>query len=208
MTPSFLYFDLGNVLLSFSHERMCQQIAEVAGIDAEAVRRVLFDGEPTRSLQWRFERGEFDAAVAYEEFCLASGVRPDRAALHAAACDMFAELPESVALVRRLARAGHRLGVLSNTNPVDFEFACERFSFLRECFELRVVSYEARQMKPHPAIYEHAVKLAGVPAGEIFFTDDRPENVEGALAAGLDAVLFTTADELAGELRRRGMRGC
>src|SRR5437868_4719938 len=101
MAIRFIYFDLGNVLLSFSHERMCAQMAEVAGIDAEAVRRALFEAQAGpdgrgHSLQWRFERGDFDAAVAYEEFCLASGVRPQRAALHAAACNMFAELPESV----------------------------------------------------------------------------------------------------------------
>ena len=216
MAIRFIYFDLGNVLLSFSHERMCAQVAAVAGIEAEAVRRALFDvatdaastgpASAGHSLQWRFERGEFDAATAYEEFCLASGVRPDRTAVHAAACNMFAELPESVALVRHLAAAGNRLGVLSNTNPIDFEFVREQFPFLRECFELHVVSYEAREMKPDAAIFAHAARRAGADAGEVFFTDDREENVAGAISAGLDAVLFTSAEQIAGELRRRGVK--
>jgi glucose-1-phosphatase len=205
MPTRFLYFDLGNVLLSFSHERMCQQMAAVAGIEAEAVRRALFDGPAGETLQWRFERGDFDAAAAYEHFCIASGVRPERGALHAAACDMFAELPESVALVRRLAHAGHRLGILSNTNPVDFEFVCERFGFLWDCFELRVVSFEAREMKPQREIYDHAVRLAGMPAADVFFVDDKPENVAGAVAAGMDAVQFTTVPQLEADLLRRGV---
>jgi FMN phosphatase YigB (HAD superfamily) len=211
MAIRFIYFDLGNVLLSFSHEQMCAQMAAVAGIEPEAVRRALFDvstgaGATGHSLQWRFERGEFDAAAAFEHFCAACGVRPDRTSLHAAGRDMFAELPESVALVRRLAGAGHRLGVLSNTNPVDFEFVCEQFPFLRDCFELLIVSYEAREMKPHRAIYDHAVRRAGVAAGEVFFTDDREENIAGAIAAGLDAVLFSSAEQIAKELRRRGLQ--
>jgi HAD superfamily hydrolase (TIGR01509 family) len=208
MPPRFLYFDMGNVLLSFSHERMCSQMAAVAGINAETVRRVLFDETPElRSLQWQFERGELDTEAVYEAFCNAIGSRPERAALYAAASDMFAELPESVALIRRLHAAGNRLGVLSNTNPVDFEFARERFSFLRECFELAVVSYEAREMKPHRAIYEHAAKVAGVAPHEVLFTDDREENVVGAIEAGLDAVLFTSVTQLEGDLATRGVKG-
>jgi putative hydrolase of the HAD superfamily len=205
MAIQFLYFDLGNVLLSFSHERMCQQMAEVAGLEADAVRRALLAGEPETSLQWRFERGDFDAATAYDHFCRHTGVRPDRAALFAAGSDMFAELPDSVALVRRLAAAGHRLGVLSNTNPNDWEFVYQKFVFLRECFAHAVLSYEAKAMKPAAAIFEHAIERAGAKAREVFFTDDREENVAGALAAGLDAVVFTSAGELEAELRRRGV---
>ncbi len=207
MTTRFLYFDLGNVLLSFSHERMCQQMAAVARIEAEAVRQALFEPAGTESLQWRFERGEFDAAAAYEQFCQQTGARPEQAALQAAGCDMFGELKDSVALVRRLAAAGHRLGVLSNTNALDWAHVSERFPFLRECFELAVLSFEAREMKPDAAIFEHAVRRAGVAPGEVFFTDDKPENVAGARAAGLDAVLFTSAGALAEELRGRGVRG-
>ena len=61
-------------------------------------------------------------------------------------------------------------------------------------------------MKPEPAIYEAAIKQAGVPASEIFFCDDRPDNVAGALVPGLVAVQFHTAKQLAEELYRRGMK--
>ncbi len=207
MPTSFLYFDLGNVLLSFSHERMCRQMAEVAGIEAEAARAALFDEAGGPGLQWRFERGEFDAHGAYEQFCDRVGRRPDKAALHAAASDIFVEIPETVALVRRLAAAGNRLGILSNTNPVDWAHVTGTFPFLRECFPVNSLSYEAGAMKPATAIYEYAVRRAGVSAGDVFFTDDKPENVAGAQSAGLDAVLFTSADALAEELLRRGVCG-
>jgi putative hydrolase of the HAD superfamily len=207
MAIRFIYFDLGNVLLSFSHERMCQQMAAVAQAEPETVRRALFEAAEGRPLQWRFEAGEFDTSGAYEHFCRVIGRRPDQATLYAAASDIFEELPESVALVRRLAAAGHRMGLLSNTNPVDWEFVSRKFRFLGECFEHSALSYEARAMKPDPAVFEYAVRRAEAPAHEVFFTDDREENVAGAIAAGLDAVLFTSAEQIAGELRRRGVRG-
>jgi putative hydrolase of the HAD superfamily len=207
MQPRFLYFDMGNVLLTFSHERMCQQMAAVAGVTPAAVQRALFHAAEGQSLQWRFEAGEFDADAAYDHFCRELGVSPERVALQAAASDMFGELPESAALIRKLHAAGNRLGVLSNTNPLDFEFVRRQFPWIDQCFELAVVSYEAKSMKPDAAIFRYAAERAGAAPGEVFFTDDRDENVDGALAAGLDAVLFESADQIAAELRRRGVAG-
>ena len=56
-------------------------------------------------------------------------------------------------------------------------------------------------MKPERSAYEQAADRAGVDAGDIFFTDDRPENVEGALAAGWQAAIFTSAHDLEETLR-------
>ncbi len=42
MPIKFLYFDLGKVLVNFDIERMLEQMADVAGIHANEVRRVLF----------------------------------------------------------------------------------------------------------------------------------------------------------------------
>jgi putative hydrolase of the HAD superfamily len=205
MTPSFLYFDLGNVLLSFSHERMCRQMAEAAGASQELVREALFGTAETPSVQWRFERGDLNALAVYEHFCERVGARPDMDRLFAAGCDIFDEIPASVALVQRLAEAGHRLGIMSNTNSIDWSFVTSRFRFLDRLFAHFVLSFQVRAMKPERAIYEHAVRLAGAPAGEVFFADDRQENVVGALAVGLDAVLFTSPEQLADELARRGL---
>ena len=60
-------------------------------------------------------------------------------------------------------------------------------------------------MKPEPKIYAESARLAGVRPEEIFFTDDRADNVAGAREAGWDAVLFESAGQLSGELRRRGV---
>ena len=50
----FIYFDMGNVLLLFDHALGCRHMAEVAGVPAEDVRRVLFD----TGLELRYEAGE------------------------------------------------------------------------------------------------------------------------------------------------------
>jgi HAD superfamily hydrolase (TIGR01509 family) len=60
-------------------------------------------------------------------------------------------------------------------------------------------------MKPDAAIYARAEQLACVSPGDIFFVDDRPENVAGARAMGWDAVLYHTPERLLAELEARGI---
>jgi len=205
MPISFLYFDFGNVLSVFSHDRMCRQMAEVAGVSAELVEKVLFDGD----FQHRFEEGEFDTATYFERFCDAVGTRPDRGRLELAASDIFAVNESIVPLIEGLAKAGNRLGVLSNTNECHWRHIYDgRFApLLPGPFEEIVLSYEEHLMKPDAAIYQVASERAGIPIDHVFFTDDRTENVAGGQAAGMDAVLFENAAQLADELRRRGVPG-
>jgi glucose-1-phosphatase len=220
MTPKLFYFDLGNVLVTFSHARMCEQMAAVAGVPLDVVRTAIFGGNgvfgvgEAHAAQIRFESGQIDADGYYDYFCLATGARPDRRQLERAFCDIFAPMDETWALVRKLAAAGHRLAVLSNTNSLQWEWCTDgRFPLLASFggssspFAWAVLSYAVGTMKPDRPIYEAAVKRAAAPASEIFFVDDRPENVAGGKAVGMDAVLFTSVEQLAIDLRERGVTG-
>lgn len=206
MKPQFLYFDLGNVLLSFSNERACEQMAAVAGVKFEEVAELVIGPHEQDSLLWRFEHGLVSEDEFFEKFCGALNVEPDRQELELAAADMFAPIESSFALVRDLHAAGHRLGILSNTNPVHWRFVTDgRFDVLCSAFEQNVTSFDAKSMKPARKIYKHAIEKCGVPAGEVFFVDDRLENVQGARSAGLDAVQYTDHDQLEEDLRERGL---
>jgi putative hydrolase of the HAD superfamily len=201
MPPKLLYFDMGNVLVSFSHEQAAAQMARVAGLDAARVWEIVFDG----GLQWEYERGGINWGQFYHLFCLEADCRPDSAALDEAGSDIFEPLPGITPLLSALRQQGHRLGVLSNTSPSHWRHVTGRFPFLNECFSLHALSYELGAMKPEGAAFQAAQELAEVSAEEIFFTDDRTENVAAAHAQGWDAVLFTSPAELARELAARGI---
>jgi putative hydrolase of the HAD superfamily len=47
--------------------------------------------------------------------------------------------------------------------------------------------------------------VAGRPPGECLFIDDLPENVAGALAAGLHGLVYTDPERLVADLRERGV---
>ncbi|MCO6045449.1 HAD family phosphatase [Aeoliella sp. ICT_H6.2] len=206
MKPQFLYFDLGNVLLTFSNERACEQMAAVAGVSYEDVAQLVIGPHERESLLWRFEHGLVSEDEFFERFCRELNVEPDRRELEVAAADMFAPIESSFALVQDLKAAGHRLGILSNTNPVHWRFLTDgRFPVLCDVFEQNVTSFDARSMKPDRKVYDFAVQKCGVPAEGVFFVDDRIENVEGAITAGLNAVQYTDHDQLEVDLKQRGI---
>jgi glucose-1-phosphatase len=214
MTPKIFYFDLGNVLVSFSHERMCEQMAAVAGVPLDVVRSAVFGGGEASSAQISFETGHTDTAGYFDYFCRATGTQPDRRQLELAFCDIFEPMEETAAIVRKLAAAGHRVAILSNTNPLQWEWcidgrypALASFGGAGSSFVWAILSYEVNSMKPDRGIYDAAVRRAGVPAQEVFFVDDRADNVAGAKAAGLDAAQFADAEQLTNDLRSRGVSG-
>jgi FMN phosphatase YigB (HAD superfamily) len=196
----FLYFDLGNVLLHFDHHQAARQMAEVAGLDARQVWEIVFAG----GLEAQYEEGALDSQQFYDEFCRQSHTRADFARLLAAGAAIFSPNFGVIALVRELHAAGHRLGVLSNTCAAHWEYCTDgRYPFLNECFEAYALSYELQSMKPAPRIYEQAAELAGVLPAEIFFVDDREENVAAARAVGFDAVLYESVEGLQNALAQR-----
>ena len=202
MPPRFVYFDLGKVLLDFDADVMCRQMADVAGLDPDRVRQVLFEGR----LQQQYELGQISSRQFYETFCRETGTRPAYESLAAAASDIFHLKEDMVPVVTQLCGAGHRLGILSNTCESHWEHCRRQFPILSEAFGVFALSYQIGAMKPDSAIFLAAAARAGVAPQEVFFTDDAPGHVAGARAAGFDAAQYLSTPQLIAELCARGLQ--
>jgi FMN phosphatase YigB (HAD superfamily) len=203
MRPQFIYFDMGNVLLHFSHEKMAGQMARVVGIEAAQAWRILFEGH--EALEWQYERGALTREEFYRGFCGAAGASADIDRLDAAGNDIFELNAPIIGPVGRLAGAGYRLGICSNTTLSHWTYCTSRFRVLTAVFSVHAMSYELKAMKPDPKFYAAAAALAGVGPDGIFFTDDRADNVAAAIDAGWDAVQFESVSQLNEALRSRGV---
>jgi putative hydrolase of the HAD superfamily len=203
LPPRYIYFDLGNVILSFDHAIACRQMAQAAGADTDQVHQYLFDS----GVQWAYERGEMSSNAFCEQFRDRFDTTADDQTLLWASSEMFEMNAAVVPVVALLSAAGHRLGILSNTCEAHWlHVSSGRYRILSSYFEDYILSYEVGAMKPEPQIYQAAIESAGCAAGEIFFMDDRIENVAGAKKAGLDAVHFTSSHQLIQDLLARGVR--
>ena len=98
-------------------------------------------------------------------------------------------------------RKTYKLGLLSNLGPgaMDKYFAqTER----KKLFDTVVVSSEVGLVKPQPEIYELTAERLGVAPNEVLFIDDLPINCDAARAVGMQAIVYTSTDQLKKDISR------
>jgi len=119
--------------------------------------------------------------------------------------DMLGEpIAGSVEIARQLKQRGVRLLALTNWSAETFPRARHRLTFLDD-FDGVLVSGTVGLVKPDPAIYQLLIDRHDVDPKHSVFIDDSLHNVEAAARLGFDAIHFLSPDQLAHELRHRGM---
>ncbi len=202
-TPSpvrTLLIDLGNVLLHFSHARMCVQMAEVCNVPLSDLEKVLFN----EHLQRRFERGELSEDGFRQTLEAKFGRTIDPEALRLAGSDIFTLNEPMVPLLDRWKRDGHRLVLLSNTCVTHYEWVVAHFDLLHR-FDACVLSYKVGAAKPEEAIFQAALETIQCPPEECFYTDDIEEYVLRGRSFGLQAEVFRDVVTLRSQLERLGV---
>jgi HAD superfamily hydrolase (TIGR01662 family) len=105
-----------------------------------------------------------------------------------AAChhfEMYDDVPEVLAA---LAKAGIRIGLISNTQRCLTSF--QSHFELEGLIAATISSFEHGYMKPHPSIFEEALRRANVaPAEAVMVGDSVPHDIAGALRLGMRGVL-------------------
>ena len=195
-----IYFDLGKVIVDFDHSRAAQELLKVTPLSLNEAMAVLSDGE----LISEFETGRLSSHEHYRKVC--------RRLQMEVSIEKFGELWGSMFLPEPLVsesflqalKKRYRLMLLSNTNEIHFDFVIRHYPILR-VIEERLLSYQAGCMKPEARIFELAIRKAGVAPENIFFTDDRLENIQAAQRAGIQALLFQSETQLKRDMLSRGI---
>jgi putative hydrolase of the HAD superfamily len=105
-----------------------------------------------------------------------------------AACQHFFLYDDVAPVLRSLAAEGFKLGLISNSHRSLASFE-EHFD-LRGLIAGAVSSSEHGYMKPHPSIFDAALKLVGVRADEsVMVGDSLAHDIEGARRIGMRGVL-------------------
>ncbi len=113
-----------------------------------------------------------------------------------AACRHFLLYEDVPAALEALADKDIRLGLISNTHR-SLESFQEHFE-LDGLIDVAVSSSQHGFMKPHPSIFEAALKLAGVQASDALMVGDSlTHDIEGARRVGMRGVLVKRSEESA-----------
>lgn len=194
-------FDIGHVLVHWDPHQAWMQDLGTRDAVAAFLDRVGFT-------DWNIEQ---DRGRTFAEAAAASGhLDPADAALLALYPERYALTVEHLidgtwALLDRLKAAGIPVHAITNWSAETWITGVATHPRLGTVFGTTVVSGQEKLIKPDPAIYATLCERAGVTPTECLFIDDSPRNVAGAIAFGMDAVLFTTPERLELDLTERGL---
>jgi putative hydrolase of the HAD superfamily len=190
-----IVFDLWGTLVPFppgSSEAMLKQVAGVLAV-----------GYPDLAQLWEKtwpERWTGDLASYLRGICARMGVRPTpeqldraleiRADAHSR---LFAPRPDALPTLTRLRSLGLRTAVVSNTSSEVPPLW--HGSPLGAMVDVHVFSCAEGLMKPDRRIFELVTKRLGVEANEcLYIGDGADDELEGAQAVGMDAILLRPGD--------------
>jgi putative hydrolase of the HAD superfamily len=197
-------FDFGNVIGFFDYSVMLRRFGQRLGMTADELASLMYE-RGAAELGRQFERGSLTAQEFATEVMSRAGLAMSFEEFAADWADIFT-LNEPVArLVETLKGRGYTLLLGSNTNVLHANFFRRRFHETLAHFDHLVLSYEVGQIKPDRLFFAACLNAACAPAASCVFIDDAPANVEGARAAGLQALLYRDPLELVAGLRRLGV---
>jgi 2-haloacid dehalogenase len=196
-----IVFDIGRVLIHYDPDLPFSRLIP----DADE-RRWFFQNVCTHEWNVEQDRGrkweDAEALLIADHPEHAENIRNFRRHWH----DMVPHAYEdTAAIMEALIRNGYDVTMLTNFAADTFSEARQRFDFLNKPRGV-TVSAEIGKIKPDKGIYDHHVANFGLDPAATIFIDDSQKNVDGAIAAGWQALLFTGAETLKKDLAARGVR--
>ena len=200
-------FDFYNTLVKFwppledIQQASCWKLG--LSVSKEAIRRgyakadILFNqANEEEPLSFRSPERRLEFFAEYEQLILQTASVPVSAdlarqiwQLAIAVPKEFAPFEDTVPSLEALRSRGYRLGVITNLRA-DLDSLIRRAG-LAEMLDFSVTSAQAGREKPHPPIFEEALKRAAVAPDEVLHVGDQiRSDVAGARAAGMHAALL------------------
>jgi 2-haloacid dehalogenase len=200
MKSSVLVFDLGKVLVDFDYSIAARRIVPLCTSPGDPGT---FFSQHAELLN-RYELGKLSTQGFFDQIKAATGFSGEQAEFNAFFADIFTPIQPMIDLLGELKKTKVPTYIFSNTNDLAVEHIRKRFPFFSD-FDAYVLSYEHGAMKPAAKLYQIVEQMSGRRGAEIFYIDDRPENVQAGVARGWQAVLHESPEATRKALQTLGL---
>jgi 2-haloacid dehalogenase len=199
--PLAVLFDLGGVFLDWDPRYLYRKLF---GEDVAAMEDFLAN---VCTPAWHSEQ---DRGQSIAEAC---AERRAKFPQYAELIDAWGERSEemingvidgSVQIFADIKQAGVPCYALSNMERENWERRYETYDFLR-WFDGYFISGLEGVIKPDPEYFELALERFKFEPQDVFFIDDRTENVDAARTLGIPSIVFRSPETLRAELVDRGL---
>lgn len=198
MAIKAVIFDLGNVILKFNSDRIASKLGKNTKKSAGEIYEFFF----SRGFEDRYNSGKLSTDKFYLEVTESLGLDIAFEEFVRIWTESFTENTDVTRLIEKIKERGEqKLGLLSNTNDLHFNYIRDEYPVVKNFDEL-ILSYEVGVTKPAPEIYRRALCALDVRPGEAVFIDDIADYVAAAEREGIYGIHFKNAGKLKDELAR------
>jgi HAD superfamily hydrolase (TIGR01509 family) len=187
----YVFFDLGDVACHFRPQRRLAALAAASQLQPTDIQQRRWDSGFSAAC----DLGTYTACAMHAQICHRLGrfiTRQDASRLWALA---FEPNPEVLAIAQRVRRY-LPTGLLTNNSPLLREALPRCLPAVEKQFEPIIFSYQHGACKPGPMLYGAVANRLGVAPNRLLLIDDALPNVQGAHAAGWQAIHYTHPEAL------------
>lgn len=196
-----IFFDLGNVILPFDNYPIAEKLSRFSQKtefqDPKKIFSYLFDLE--KGVINDFDRGRLSPSEFFQSIKKYLGLSISYEQFIPVWTEIFVENQDISEIIRSLKKKW-RLGLLSNTDPLHFNYIVSEFPVIFT-FEKWILSYKVGFKKPDIRFFQKAIEWASVEPHRILLIDDTKGHVEAAASLGMQGIHFISAEQLRNELR-------
>lgn len=186
-------FDLAGVICDFEPRLKLDQLAHVTGLSVDAVIRAVWES----GLDARADTGEFTAPEYTEHLNKALGVDLHQEVYRKA---WAASLILREDVLNCVKSVPCRRAVFSNNGPLLSDVFDNELQPVRDAVDHVVVSWQTGASKPDRRAFDGLGAILQAAPSQMVIVDDSEDNVNGARAAGIDAIHFTDISDLRRQL--------
>ncbi len=193
-------WDVGGVLIFYSHATIAEVVRKHAQTDFEETRAILFDSDA----HLQYEQGTITTEQYFSFVKTKMGFTDG--------FDQFAELftigfgPNIPleGIVRGMQKNNLAVAAVSNTTPLHYQHLTRKYPVL-QAIDVHVPSYIAGAKKPDQQHFDAAMRATESRPDHCLFIDDLQENVDAARVLGMEGIVYKDPAQLRSELKHLGV---
>jgi len=186
-------FDMGGVVVG--ETGFDKKLANYLGVEG----RIFHDDKEVEKAIWSHMEGKIDENQFWDVFSEVNGsfVESKNSLLGKFFNPSFNE--GTVKLIKDLKSRGNR--VVCGTNVIDAHYKIHMLKGQYDIFDKVYASHLMHIIKPNIDFYRYICEKEKIDSSNVFFTDDREENILTAREYGLNAEVFMDAEQIRNYLK-------
>jgi putative hydrolase of the HAD superfamily len=195
-------FDYGRVLTGPPDPAAYAELLRITGLSADRLDRAYWKDRNA------YDEGKLTGLGFWRQIARDEGLKlaePELAELNLWDARMWTRgNPAMLDWQLAIKESGLLTAIVSNMGDTVHEHMVRELRWLSR-FDVLVWSYQLGIAKPDPAIYRYALEKLGTRPAETLFIDDKAENVDAAVALGMEGIIFSDVEKLRTDLVESGL---